>query len=55
MRKEYIKPRTEVVEIAMGRQLLAGSTPGYGGGSDVNPQAPEYFRFDDVDEIELNY
>ena len=32
----------EVVEIASSAQLLAGSVPGYGGGGNVDPQAPEF-------------
>ena len=42
MKKEYIKPQMEVVEIASSVQLLAGSTPGYGGGGNADPQAPEF-------------
>ena len=31
-----------VVEITASVQLLAGSDPGYGGGGNYDPQAPEY-------------
>jgi len=37
-----MKPQMEVVEIASSVQLLAGSTPGYGGGGNADPQAPEF-------------
>ena len=50
MRKEYIKPRIAVTEITMCRQLLSASTPGYGGGSDVTPQTPEFIFFDENEE-----
>jgi hypothetical protein len=42
MKKEYSMPEMSVVEITASVQLLAGSTPGYGGGSDADPQAPEF-------------
>ena len=42
MKKQYMKPQMEVVEIASSVQLLAGSTPGYGGGGSADPQAPEF-------------
>ncbi len=42
MKKKYIKPQMMVAEIPMGLQLLAGSTPGYGGGGSGDPQAPEF-------------
>lgn len=32
----------EVIEIAIGQQLLAGSDPGYGGGGSGDPAAPEF-------------
>ena len=50
MRKEYIKPQMEVVEIMSSVQVLAGSTPGYGGGSNVTPQAPELPDLEDLEE-----
>ena len=50
MRKEYIKPQMEVVEIMSSVQVLAGSTPGYGGGSNVPPQAPELTDLEDLEE-----
>ena len=37
-----MKPQMEVVEIASSVQLLAGSVPGYGGGGNADPQAPEF-------------
>ena len=49
MRKVYIRPLITVVEIAMNQRLLAGSTPGYGGGSDAIPQSRENFYFDDTE------
>lgn len=42
MKKIYVTPQMEVVEIASSVQLLAGSTPGYGGGGNADPQAPEF-------------
>ena len=51
MRKDYIMPQMEVVEMTMGRQLLAGSTPGYGGGSDLTPESPRNNHFDYSEEI----
>lgn len=42
MKKEYMKPQMEVMEIAVERQLLAGSVPEYGGGGSEDPQAPDY-------------
>jgi hypothetical protein len=50
MRKEYIKPQMEVVEIKSSVQVLAGSTPEYGGGSNVTPQAPELLDLEDLEE-----
>jgi len=49
MRKEYIKPLITVVEIVMAQRLLAGSTPGFGGGGSSTPEAREDFYFDDVE------
>ena len=51
MKKEYIKPQMEVVEIASSVQLLAGSTPGYGGGGNADPQAPEFDWVDKADQF----
>ena len=42
MKKRYVEPQMEVVEIASSVQLLAGSVPGYGGGGNADPQAPEF-------------
>ena len=44
----------EVVEIASSAQLLAGSVPGYGGGGNADPQAPE-FDLDDYDWVDKGY
>jgi hypothetical protein len=50
MRKEYIKPQMEVVEIKSSVQVLAGSTPRYGGGGNADPQAPELPDLEDLEE-----
>ena len=42
MKKKYSMPEMSVVEITASVQLLAGSDPGYGGGGNYDPQAPEY-------------
>ena len=42
MKKEYMKPQMEVMEIMVNQQLLAGSDPGYGGGGSGDPAAPEF-------------
>ena len=42
MKKRYVEPQMVVVEIASSAQLLAGSVPGYGGGGNADPQAPEF-------------
>ena len=44
----------EVVEIASSVQLLADSTPGYGGGGSADPQAPE-LDLDDYDWVDKYY
>ena len=54
MKKIYVTPQMEVVEIASSVQLLAGSTPGYGGGGNADPQAPE-FDLDDYDWVDKGY
>ena len=52
MKKQYIKPSIEVVVIKINQQLLTVSDPGYGGGGNADPQAPE-FNFDGLlDEYE---
>ena len=48
MKKKYIMPQITVAEIAIGQQLLAGSTPGYGGGA--TPQSRDFY-FNDAEEI----
>ena len=42
MKKQYIKPSMEVVEIKINQQLLTVSDPGYGGGGNADPQAPGF-------------
>ena len=54
MKKIYVTPQMEVVEIASSVQLLAGSTPGYGGGGNADPQAPE-LDLDDYDWVDKGY
>ena len=49
MKKEYIKPSMEAVVIGACQQLLAGSpVPGFGGGGNAIPEAPE---FDEMQEL----
>ena len=55
MKKIYVTPQMEVVEIASSVQLLAGSTPGYGGGGNADPQAPEFDLDDDFDMVDHFY
>ena len=50
MKKKYIMPQITVAEIAIGQQLLAGSTPGYGGGSGATPHSRDFY-FNDAEEI----
>ena len=42
MKKEYINPQMEVVEIKINQQLLTQSDPGYGGGGNDEPEAPGF-------------
>ena len=55
MKKIYVTPQMEVVEIASSVQLLAGSTPGYGGGGNADPQAPEFNPEGDFDMVDHFY
>ena len=49
MKKEYIQPVMEVVDLKTDQYLLTVSDPGYGGGSSADPEAPE-FEFDWVEK-----
>lgn len=49
MKKEYIQPVMEVVDLKTDQYLLTVSDPGYGGGNSADPEAPE-FEFDWVEK-----
>ena len=42
MKKEYIQPVMEVVDLKTDQYLLTVSDPGYGGGNNAEPEAPEF-------------
>ena len=45
MKKKYIQPAMEVVDLKTDQYLLTVSDPGFDGGSSADPEAPE-FDFD---------
>ena len=46
MKKEYVKPQMEAIELKQNSSLLAGSTPGYGGAGGGEGDAPAMLEDD---------